>query len=278
MSSAWSGQTVGDYRVREQIGGGGMGVVYRGEDTRLGRKVAIKFLPAELLSQPGATERFKREARLASSLNHPGICTIFDIGEHDGQQFIVMELMEGETLKHHLHHRPLTAEQLLELAVQIADALDSAHQSGIIHRDIKPANIFVTQRGQAKVLDFGLAKQTGSGVREADRHANDLTQSIEDVTGKSVTLGTLAYMSPEQARGQDLDARSDIFSFGSVLYEMATGRPPFSGENSVTLVEALLTKTPAPASRVNPELPAEIERVINKALEKDKALRYQSAT
>ena len=203
------GRTIGHYRVLEALGGGGMGVVYRGEDTRLLRKVAIKFLPGALLEQPGATERFKREARLASALNHPAICTILDIGEHDGQQFIVMELMEGRTLKHHVHARPLPVEELLELAVQITDGLDAAHQSGIIHRDIKPANIFVTRRGQAKLLDFGLAKHaTGVGIGAAPP-PDDLTQSLgDDVTAGQTTLGTLAYMSPEQARGQELDGRS----------------------------------------------------------------------
>jgi serine/threonine protein kinase/tetratricopeptide (TPR) repeat protein len=279
MEIALSGRNVGHYRILDQLGGGGMGVVYRAEDTRLGRKVAIKFLPAALLSQPGATERFKREARLASSLNHSGICTIFDIGEHDGQQFIVMELMEGRTLKHHLREQPLPAEDLLELAVQIADGLDAAHQNGIIHRDIKPANIFVTKRGQAKLLDFGLAKHTtGVGIGSSARPPDDLTQSLgSDLTAGHTTLGTLAYMSPEQARGQELDARSDLFSLGCVLYEMATGRPPFSGENTITLVEALLVKTPIPATHLNPALPDDVARVIAKALEKDKTMRHQSA-
>jgi tetratricopeptide (TPR) repeat protein len=276
----FAGRTVGHYRILDQLGGGGMGVVYRAEDTRLGRKVAVKFLPVELLSQPGAVERFKREARLASSLNHPGICTIFDIGEVDGQQFIVMEMMDGQTLKHHIRSRPLPIEELLELATQITDALDAAHQSGIIHRDIKPANIFVTRRGQAKLLDFGLAKQSsGVGVGAVPEPApDDLTNSFSDnVTRGQSTLGTLAYMSPEQARGQELDARSDIFSLGCVLYEMATGRAPFSGDNTITLVEALLIKSPPLPSRITPELPHEVERLIMKALEKDKALRFQSA-
>jgi serine/threonine protein kinase len=274
-----AGRTVGNYRILDQLGGGGMGVVYRAEDARLGRKVAIKFLPTALLAQPGATERFKREARLASSLNHSSICTVFDIGEHDGQQFIVMELMEGQTLKHYLGTKPLDVEELLELAVQITDGLDAAHQSGIIHRDIKPANIFVTKRGQAKLLDFGLAKQaTGVGIGLSPRPTDDLTQSLrDDLTGGQTTLGTLAYMSPEQARGQELDARSDLFSLGCVLYEMATGRPPFTGENTITLVEALLVKPPIPATHLNPALPDDVARVIAKALEKDKAMRHQSA-
>ena len=256
-----------------------MGVVYRAEDARLGRKVAIKFLPTALLAQPGATERFKREARLASSLNHSSICTIFDIGDHDGQQFIVMELMEGQTLKHHLGTKPLDVEEILELAVQITDGLDAAHQSGIIHRDIKPANIFVTKRGQAKLLDFGLAKHaTGVGIGSSPRPTDDLTQSLgDDLTAGQTTLGTLAYMSPEQARGQELDARSDLFSLGCVLYEMATGRPPFSGENTITLVEALLVKAPIPATHLNPALPDDVARVIAKTLEKDKTMRHQSA-
>jgi serine/threonine protein kinase/tetratricopeptide (TPR) repeat protein len=274
----FTGRTIGHYRVLDQLGGGGMGVVYRAEDTRLGRKVAVKFLPTELLSQPGAVERFKREARLASSLNHSNICTIFDIGEVDGHQFIVMELMEGHTLKHHVRSRALPIEELLELATQITDGLDAAHHSGIIHRDIKPANIFVTRRGQAKLLDFGLAKHTtGVGIGAAPP-PDDLTNSFsDDVTAGPTTLGTLAYMSPEQARGQELDARSDLFSLGCVLYEMATGRPPFTGDNTIALVEALLIKSPPPPSRINPELPQEVERVIMKALEKDKALRFQSA-
>jgi serine/threonine protein kinase/tetratricopeptide (TPR) repeat protein len=279
MDSAFAGRTVGHYRILDQLGGGGMGVVYRAEDTRLGRRVAIKFLPPVLLSQPGATERFKREAKLASSLNHSGICTIYDIGEHDGQQFIVMELMEGRTLKHHVRDQPLPVEEWLELAVQIADGLDAAHQSGIIHRDIKPANIFVTRRGQAKLLDFGLAKHTtGVGIGSSPRPPDDLTQSLGDnLTAGQTTLGTLAYMSPEQARGQELDARSDLFSLGCVLYEMATGRPPFSGENTITLVEALLVKAPIPPTHLNPALPDDVARVIAKALEKDKAMRHQSA-
>ncbi len=277
--ATFAGRTVGHYRILDQLGGGGMGVVYRAEDTRLGRKIAVKFLPTELLAQPGAVERFKREARLASSLNHPGICTIFDIGEVDGQQFIVMELMDGHTLKHHIRSRALPVGELLELTTQITDGLDAAHQSGIIHRDIKPANIFVTRRGQAKLLDFGLAKQSsGVGIGAAPEAADDLTNSFsDDVTRGPSTLGTLAYMSPEQARGQELDARSDLFSLGCVLYEMSTGRAPFTGDNTITLVESLLIKSPTLPSRLNPELPQDVERVIMKALEKDKALRYQSA-